>query len=78
MTTLKNERTGETKQIKQGFSWTSLFFGIFVPLIRADLVGFALQIILASLTFGLSWLVVPFIYNKRYVNRLLDKGWIRA
>ena len=78
MTTLRNERTGETKQIKQGFSWTSLFFGIFVPLIRADLVGFALQIILASLTFGLSWLVVPFIYNKRYVNRLLDKGWIRA
>ena len=33
--TMKNE-IGQIKVVKEGFSWTMLFFGIFVPLCRGD------------------------------------------
>lgn len=77
MVVLKNRWTNEYKSIPMGYSWTSLFFGVFVPLWRADIVGFLLQLGLAFITCGASWLVVPFLYNGRYVNRLLKSGdWV--
>lgn len=72
--TLKND-AGVTTEVKDGFSWTSLFFGIFVPIARGDMKGFIFQLAAALLTFGISWFIVPFIYNKRYLNRLLEKGY---
>ncbi len=74
--TLVNPNTGAKVEVKQGFSLPSLFFGIFYPIYRGDLIGFIFQLALASFTFGLSWLVVPFMYNKRYMNRLIDKGFV--
>ena len=71
---LKNDR-GITKQVKKGFSWTALFFGIFVPLTRGDWKWFLLSIVADMVTFGLFWLVFPFIYNKIYLNGLLNKGY---
>lgn len=73
---IQNERTKQYKKVKVGFSWTSLFFGIFVPIFRGDLKGFVFQVALALITFGISWLVVPFMYNKRYLNRMLEDGWV--
>ena len=35
MITVKNSN-GVTKTVKNGFSWTMLFFGAFVPLVRGD------------------------------------------
>ncbi len=61
---LKNN-VGVVKECKVGFSWTTLFFGLFVPLLRGDFKWSAIMFILACLTFGLSWLVMPFIYNIR-------------
>lgn len=73
--TLENKNTGLRKEVKVGFSWTSLFFGIFVPIGRQDFKGFGFQLVLAMVTFGFSWFVVPFMYNKRYIRRLIEKGY---
>ena len=72
--TLENQ-AGLRKQVKDGFSWTTLFFGCLVPLIRGDIKWFAIMFILAIITCGISWLVMPFIYNKKYVEDLMMKGF---
>ena len=68
-------RDGEQKVIKTGFSFTSFFFGAFVPIFRGDGIGFLIQFALACVTMGVSWLVVPFTYNKAYEDRLRGQGW---
>jgi predicted component of type VI protein secretion system len=72
---LIHSNSGLTKDCKVGFSWTSLFFGLFVPLVRGDLKWALISFVLASITLGLSWLVMPFIYNKIYIKSLLEKGY---
>jgi hypothetical protein len=72
--TLKHS-SGLTKEVKKGFSWTMLFFGVFVPLIRGDIKWFVISFVLAFLTFGLSWLLLPFFYNDLYIKDLIEKGW---
>ena len=74
MITVRNE-FGVTKQVKAGFSWTMLFFGVFVPLVRGDWKYFIISLIAGVFTFGLSWLVFPFFYNKLYLNDLLNNGY---
>lgn len=69
---------GVVKQVKLGFSWTMLFFGIFVPLFRGDLKWTVLSLILVIITSGLAWFVLPFIYNKLYIKSLLENGWMPA
>lgn len=69
---------GRIKQVKIGFSWTMLFFGVFVPLFRGDLKWTILILISVIITSGLAWFVFPFIYNRMYINGLLDKGWYPA
>ncbi|MBM7643742.1 DUF2628 domain-containing protein [Streptococcus loxodontisalivarius] len=84
---LKNPETNQTKSVKVGFSWTTFFFGFFVPLFRADwkwfgimlgtslLVGIIFTVLNAS---GGSWAVsvgFAFIYNNEYIKDLIKKGW---
>lgn len=69
------EKNGMRKEVKQGFSWTTLFFGCFVPLFRGDLKWAIIMFLLAFMTLGLSWLIMPFIYNKKYLEELLNNGW---
>lgn len=72
---MENKHTGDRKVIKQGFSWTTLFFGVFVPLIRGDIAYFFIMALLGFVTFGLSWFVMPFIYNGIYIKKLQEKGY---
>ena len=58
-----------------GFSFTTLFFGWFVPLFRSDIKWFAIMLIASIVSLGLSWFVFPFIYNKLYLNLLLEEGY---
>lgn len=74
MVVMKNEY-GVTKEVKKGFSWTMLFFGLFVPLIRGDLKWTIISLILAFITAGISWLVLPFFYNNVYIESLQEKGY---
>lgn len=71
-------QSGMVKQVKLGFSWTMLFFGIFVPLFRGDLKWTILSLILVIITSGFAWLILPFFYNRMYVKSLLEKGWYPA
>ena len=72
---VKNPMTGEVKKVKRGFSWTMLFFGAFVPLFRGDWKWFFLSWLLAIVTVGIAWLVLPFKYNKIYMKELHMKGF---
>lgn len=59
-----------------GFSWTTLFFGLFPALFRGHVLAALVMFVLALCTFGLSWLVFPFVYNKWHWNWLSHKGFI--
>ena len=72
---LKNS-VGVNKQVKLGFSWTMLFFGIIVPLFRGDFKWTIITMLVSLVTVGLGWFVFPFIYNKIYIKELLEAGWI--
>ena len=72
--TMKNE-IGQVKIVKEGFSWTMLFFGIFVPLYRGDWKWFLIILIANIFTYGWASIVFAFIYNKIYINDLLEKGY---
>jgi len=65
----------EIKEVPLGFSWTTVFFGFFPALIRADYVMAAVIGILGVITWGLSGIVFGFIYNKMYAKSLLFKGY---
>ena len=75
---LKHNATGLIKDCKVGFSWTTFFFGFWVCVFRQDWKHMLIQIGAAILTFGLSWLVFPFICNKMYIRSLLEKGYVPA
>ena len=74
--TMEHPHTKDRKVVKQGYSWTVLLFRVFVTLIRGDIAYFFIMILLAMLTFGLSWLVMPFIYNGIYIKKLREKGYL--
>ena len=71
-----NEYTGQYKTAPVGFSWTTLFFGCFPAMFRSDWKWAAIQFGLALVTAGISWLVMPFIYNKMHIKDLLNKGFV--
>ena len=72
---LKDEM-GMVKEAKIGFSWTTLFFGAFVPAIRGDWKYAGIMVVCAVITCGISSLVFPFVYNKLYIKDLLMKGFL--
>ena len=63
------------KPIFVGYSWTYFFFGFFVPIFRGEIVVGLLHAILSFITFGLFWLVMSFLYNRQYSERLIASGW---
>ena len=71
---MKNE-IGQVKVVKDGFSWTTFFFGCFVPLCRGDWKWFLIMIVAGIFTVGISNFVFCFLYNKFYINDLLKEGY---
>lgn len=76
-------QTGDVKRCKVGVSWTALFFGCLVPLIRRDwpwgISMLVTQVVLLprSLVAGLMVNVVMFsLYNKYYLQALRNKGYV--
>jgi len=50
-------------------------FGWFVPVIRGELGVGVLHLVITFVSFGLSQLIFPFLYNRQYMNRMLTAGW---
>ena len=73
---IQHPANGLTKDGYFGYSWTYLFFGWFVPLFRGELGVAALHLLFTMFTFGLWQLIVSFLYNKQYMTRMLEKGYV--
>ena len=68
--------TGLMKSGYYGFSWTFLFFGWFVPIFRGELLIGLLHFVITVVTFGLWQVIIAFLYNKQYMTRMLEKGYV--
>ncbi|HKK94882.1 MAG TPA: hypothetical protein VJ916_00960 [Anaerovoracaceae bacterium] len=44
-------------------------------LFRGDLTGLIIMLILDFLSVGIAWFIWPFIYNRRHINRFLEKDY---
>jgi len=73
---VRHEPSGLLKKGFVGYSLTYLFFGWFVPIVRGEIGIGLLHLVLTVVTFGLfQYLVMPYLYNKQYMTRLLTSGW---
>lgn len=63
-------------QVKDGFSWWCLLFGLFWYLYKEMFFWSVISAISAFLTLGVSWFVFPFFANKQYKDSLLKKGYL--
>lgn len=60
----------------KGFSWTTFFFGFFPALFRGHVLAALVMFLVALVSFGLSWLIFPFVYNGWHWNWLSHKGFV--
>jgi hypothetical protein len=72
---LRHPKTGIMKTGYYGFSWTTLFWGGFPALFRGDFIMGLVFIVLQVLTWGLSGLILAFLYNKQYTLKLIERGY---
>ena len=73
--TIKDKKNHIVKEAPVGFSWTVLFFGGFVPLVRGDWSYFFIMLVAGIVTFGISGILFAFIYNRIYLQNSLNKGF---
>lgn len=71
----ENPHNGKMKEAPVGFSWTTFFFGPFPMLFRGSWKWFAILLILALITWGLSNLVFCFLINKFFIKDLISDGF---
>ena len=71
---LEHGTLNTTKEVPFLFSWTSVIFGFWVPLLRGDFKWFFIYLIVGLLTYSLGVIVLAFFYNKIYINNLIEKG----
>jgi hypothetical protein len=72
---VRHRESGLVKRAYLGWSWTYQLFGWFVPVFRGE-VGIALlHLAITIFTFGIFQIVMPFLYNKQQMTRLLTSGW---
>lgn len=69
-------QNGVTKECPVGFSWTTLFFSFFVPIFRGDWKWLTIMVIADIITAGVAWIAFPFFYNKKYIEDLVEKGYL--
>ena len=76
---MKHPVTGIRKQGYFGFSWTYMFFGFFVPLLRGHYPMAGIHFVISLISFLTIWLptiILAFFFNKFYTIRLLEDGYI--
>ena len=73
--TVRHAQSNMLKSGYFGFCWTYFFFGWLVPVFRGEIGIGVLHLILTVVTFGIFQAVMPFLYNKQYMTRMLTNGW---
>ena len=67
---------GAVEEIWEGFSWPCLFLG-FIWYIYKRMWGWGIiALILAFITWGISWLIFPFFANGQHAKSLLERGYL--
>lgn len=77
------DSNGVIKKAPVGFSWTTLFFGFLVPLLRGDLkwavIMGLVSLAIGAITFGIGvffvWVFFAVKYNELYIEDLKEKGY---
>ncbi len=72
---IKHQPSGLVKSGYLGYCWTYLLFGWLVPVFRGEIGIGVLHLVLTFVTFGIFQIVMPYLYNKQYMTRLLTSGW---
>ena len=73
---VKHEQSGLIKNGHVGYCLTYFFFGWLVPIVRGELGIGVLHLVLTVVSFGtFQFLIMPYLYNKQYMTRLLTQGW---
>jgi len=75
---LQNKITGAVEETATGYSWTSLLFGGFVPIVRGDWGSLFKLIGLTIITLGIYHFVFAATYNKQYLKNMIMKGFSPA
>ena len=83
MIKLVNKNTNVVKEVPEGYSWTTFFFGFLPALFRGDLkwaaIIFIAALAIGAITLGFGGLLVGpifgFFYNKVYTRDLIEKGY---
>lgn len=70
-----NKKTGVLKKGYFGFSWTYLFFGFWVPLIRGEIFISLIHMIFTIMSLGIWQIIMAFLYNRQFMIRILEKGY---
>ena len=70
----RNPSTGEIINIKNGAVW-SLIFGVFYFLYKKVLNWALIAAVLAFLTVGISWVILPFFTNKILQKHFIKEGF---
>lgn len=73
---MENVNNGMIKFAPIGFSWTTLFFGFFVPLIRGDFIWFLIMLVFGLFFNWIAFIVFAFFYNGVYYNGLIKRGFV--
>jgi len=73
---MKHSNSGIIKKGYYGFSWTYFFFGYIVPIARREIKIAMLHLLLAIVTLGVSQIILSFLYNEQYMDRLIKKGYV--
>jgi len=72
---LRHRESGVVKNAYLGWSWTYQLFGWLVPVIRGEIGIAVLHLAITVFTFGMFQIIMPFLYNKQNITRLLIAGW---
>ena len=75
-TLILEDKNKVIKKAPIGYSWTTLFFWFFVPLIRGAYLHTIVILLIGAITSLIAWLIIfPFLYNKIYLESLIKKGF---
>jgi hypothetical protein len=72
---LKHEQSGLMKNGYVGYSWTYILCGWLVPIVRGEIGVGVLHLVLTLVSFGFFQIIMPYLYNKQYMTRMLTSGW---